>query len=56
LTPIHPPSGRILRSFNILPHEHVSTEWIVRVAKRYMLVEEDLYWRGANGVLMWCIT
>jgi hypothetical protein len=26
------------------------------VAKRYTLVEGDLYWRGANGVLLWCIT
>jgi hypothetical protein len=26
------------------------------VAKRYTLVEEDLYQRGTNGVLMWCIT
>jgi hypothetical protein len=26
------------------------------VAKRYTLIEGDLYWRGANGVLMWCIT
>jgi hypothetical protein len=28
---------------NILPDEHVSAEWIVCVAKRYMLVEGDLY-------------
>jgi hypothetical protein len=26
------------------------------VAKRYTLVKRDLYWRGANGVLMRCIT
>jgi hypothetical protein len=26
------------------------------VAKRYMLVEGDLYWCGTNGVLMRCIT
>jgi hypothetical protein len=26
------------------------------VAKRYTLIEGDLYWRGTNGVLMWCIT
>jgi hypothetical protein len=26
------------------------------VAKRYTLVEGDLYWRGANGILMRCIT
>jgi hypothetical protein len=33
---------------NILPDEHVPTEWIVRVAKRYMLVEGDLYQCGVN--------
>jgi hypothetical protein len=26
------------------------------VAKRYKLVEGDLYRRGTNDVLMWCIT
>jgi hypothetical protein len=41
---------------NILPNEHVFAEQIVHVAKRYMLVEGDLYRRGANGVLMRCIT
>jgi hypothetical protein len=41
---------------NIIPDEHVSAERIVRVAKRYALVEWDLYRRGANDVLMWCIT
>jgi hypothetical protein len=28
----------------------------VRLAKRYTVVEGDLYRRGANGILMWCIT
>jgi hypothetical protein len=28
---------------NILPHEHVFTEWIICMAKRYTLVEGDLY-------------
>jgi hypothetical protein len=41
---------------NILPDEHVSAERIVRVAKRYTLVEGDLYRRGANDILMRCIT
>jgi hypothetical protein len=41
---------------NILPDEHVSIERIVRVVKRYTLVEGDLYRCGANGVLMRCIT
>jgi ribonuclease HI len=41
---------------NILPEDHVSAECIVRLAKRYTVVEGDLYRRGANGILMWCIT
>jgi hypothetical protein len=41
---------------NILPVEHVPAEWIVHVAKRYTLVLEDIYWHGANGVLMRSIT
>jgi hypothetical protein len=41
---------------NILSDDSASTNWIARLAKRYMLVEGDLYQRGANGVLMWCIS
>jgi hypothetical protein len=41
---------------NILPEDHVSAERIVRLAKRYTLVEGNLYRRGANGILMRCIT
>jgi hypothetical protein len=41
---------------NILPEDHVSAERIVRLAKRYMVVEGDLYRRGANDILMRCIT
>jgi hypothetical protein len=41
---------------NILPEDHVSAERIVRLAKRYTLVEGGLYHRGANGILMKCIT
>jgi hypothetical protein len=41
---------------NILPNDITFTDWIARLAKRYMLVEGDLYQRGANGVLMQCIT
>jgi hypothetical protein len=33
-----------------------SADRIAHLAKRYTLVEGDLYRRGANGVLMWCIT
>jgi hypothetical protein len=41
---------------NILPEDHVSAERIVRLAKRYTVVEGDLYHHGANGILMRCIT
>jgi hypothetical protein len=41
---------------NILPEDHVSAERIVRLAERYTTVEGDLYRRGANGILMRCIT
>jgi hypothetical protein len=41
---------------NILPEDHVSVERIVRLAKRYTVVEGDLYRRGTNGILMQCIT
>jgi hypothetical protein len=41
---------------NILPKGHVSAERIVRLAKHYTTVEGDLYRRGANGILMRCIT
>jgi hypothetical protein len=40
---------------NILPNDITFTDRIARLAKRYMLVEGDLYRRGANGVLMQCI-
>ena len=41
---------------NILPDDDVSAERIVRLAKRYVVVEGDLYRRGANGILMRCIS
>jgi hypothetical protein len=41
---------------NILPEDHVSAERIVRLAKRYAVVEGDLYRRGTNGIHMRCIT
>jgi hypothetical protein len=41
---------------NILPEDHVSAERIVRLAKRYTMVEGGLCRRGANGILMRCIT
>jgi hypothetical protein len=41
---------------NILPDNMASADQIARLAKRYTLVEGDLYQRGANGILMRCIT
>jgi ribonuclease HI len=41
---------------NILPKDHVSAERIMRLAKRYTMVEGDLYHHGANEILMRCIT
>jgi hypothetical protein len=41
---------------NYLPEDQASAEHIVRMAMRYTVVEGDLYRRGANGVLMRCIT
>jgi ribonuclease HI len=41
---------------NVLSEDHVSAERIVRLAKRYTVVEGDLYRRGANDILMRCIT
>jgi ribonuclease HI len=41
---------------NFLPEDQASAERIVRMAKRYTMVEGDLYGRGANGILMRCIT
>jgi hypothetical protein len=41
---------------NILPQDHVFAERIMRLAKRYAVVEGDLYRRGANGIHMRCIT
>jgi ribonuclease HI len=41
---------------NILPEDHVSVERIMRLAKRYTMVEGGLYRRGANDIIMRCIT
>ena len=41
---------------NILPYDDVSAKCIVRLAKCYAVVEGDLYRRGANGILMQCIS
>jgi hypothetical protein len=41
---------------NILPDDSASADRITCLAKRYTLVEGDLYRHGTNGILMWCIT
>jgi hypothetical protein len=41
---------------SILPDEHVSTERMIRVAKRYTMVEGDLYRCGTNDMLLRFIT
>jgi hypothetical protein len=41
---------------NVLPEDHVSAERIVCLAKRYTVVEGDLYRHGINDILMRCIT
>jgi hypothetical protein len=41
---------------NILPDDMASADRIACLAKRYSLVEGDLYRCGANSVLIWCIT
>jgi ribonuclease HI len=41
---------------NILPGDMAFADRIARLAKRYTLVEGDLYQRGVNSVLMQCIT
>jgi hypothetical protein len=41
---------------NFLPEDQASAECIVWFAKRYAVVEGDLYRCGANGILVWCIT
>jgi hypothetical protein len=41
---------------NILPDDSASADQIISLAKRYTLVEGDLYRRGANGILIWYIS
>jgi ribonuclease HI/transposase InsO family protein len=41
---------------NFLPEDQTSVERIVRMAKRYTVVEGDLYRCGTNGILIRCIT
>jgi hypothetical protein len=40
---------------NTLPHDSASVDQIAHLAKRYTLVEGDLYRRGTNGVQIRCI-
>jgi hypothetical protein len=41
---------------NILPEDMASVDQVARLAKRYTLVEGDLYRCGANSIVMQCIT
>jgi hypothetical protein len=41
---------------NIIPDDMTFADRIACLAKRYTLVEGDLYRCGDNCVLMWCIT
>ena len=41
---------------DFLPEDQASAERIMQLAKRYTVVKGDLYHRGANGILMRCIT
>jgi hypothetical protein len=41
---------------NILPDDMASANRIACLAKKYTLIEGDLYRYGVNGVLIWCIT
>jgi hypothetical protein len=47
---------RVYMKDNILPVDMAFIDRIVHLAKRYTLVEGDLYRRSINGVLMRCIT
>ena len=41
---------------DVLPYDDVLAERIARQAKRYVLVDEDLYRCGTNGILLKCIS
>jgi hypothetical protein len=41
---------------NIISDDMAFVAQIARLAKRYTLVEGNIYRRGANGIVMWCIT
>jgi hypothetical protein len=47
---------RVYMKDNILPVDMAFIDRIVHLAKRYTLIEGDLYRRSINGVLMRCIT
>jgi hypothetical protein len=40
----------------MLPDNSASIDQIAHLAKRYTLVEGDLYRRGTNCILIWCIS
>ena len=41
---------------DFLPEDQASAERKMQLAKRYTVVEGDLYRHGTNGILMRCIT
>lgn len=41
---------------NILPRDEAAVERVIRQAKRYVVVERDLYLRTSNGVLLKCVS
>jgi hypothetical protein len=45
-----------LHESNIILDDSASIDQIAHLAKRYTLVEGDLYRYGVNDVIMWCIT
>ena len=55
----HGPSVLNLRRYlkeNILPQHNATVERIARQAKRYAVMDGDLYRRSANQVLLECIS
>jgi hypothetical protein len=41
---------------NTLPDNDVAVEYIFRMARKYALIEEDLYRRNVNEIFLKCIS
>ncbi|XP_025815561.1 uncharacterized protein LOC112892643 [Panicum hallii] len=41
---------------NVLPEDDAAAERVARQSKRYAMVDGDLYRRGKDGVLLWCVS